>query len=519
MTYQFVDTVRQTEMVGESMPDEAVRINGKWLENEVSGYRTLHVSGRELISTEINTNTIAGMNGEIFLNSRIPARVIAVRYLLAAKSNFEFRQAFNQLCRLLQPAQVEVVFADEPDKYFIGTKSEIENPEPGSNITTGEFKIYCTDPFKYSTTEKTFQMDSTGTIMVENTGSVPVPIRYEITHNHENGYVGIASEHGAMEFGKREEADGVTYQQMEHLLSISDFVSAPNDTTSKDAMHPLYGTKGTLTTKSWAGRTYLTLGTVGTLVGAANGGMRTLTIPADSNGQSGCLNWYLYGHLIMWANVMGQTGEMSISVLTSDNKLIAGLNWNKTDMSGNTAYYDFVVYNPSGTDNDAMKGRVLKSFAYQTDHRHELNPWYGDWGHVDLKKEGAKITYFYWGQYHTFNIPEIANLQAAKIQVSCKAWRASNKTLYIHGFNTLNFYKCNVNKWRDVPNRYWQGSKLEIDGNTGQFLVAGMPKPQDEILGSKWFKAEPGETEVKLYFSSFCSPKPTVVARIREAWL
>ena len=357
------------------------------------------------------------------------------------------------------------------------------------------------------------------TINITNTGSVPVPIRYEITHNHENGYVGIASEHGAMEFGKREEADGVTYQQMEHLLSISDFVSAPNDTTSKDAMHPLYGTKGTLTTKSWVGRTYLTLGTVGTLVGAANGGMRTLTIPADSNGQSGCLNWYLYGHLIMWANVMGQTGEMSISVLTADNKLIAGLNWNKTDMSGNTAYYDFVVYNPSGTDNDPMKGKVLKSFTYQTDHRHELNPWYGDWGHVDLKKEGSKITYFYWGQYHTFNIPEIANLQAAKIQVSCKAWRASNKTLYIHGFDTLDFYKCDVSKWRDVPNRYWQGSKLEIDGNTGQFLVAGMPKPQDEILGSKWFKAPPGETEVKLYFSSFCSPKPTVVARIREAWL
>ena len=178
MTYQFVDTVRQTEMVGESMPDEAIRINGKWLENEVSGYRTLHVSGRELISTEINTNTIAGMNGEIFLNSRIPARVITVRYLLAAKSNYAFREAFNQLSRLLQPTQVEVVFADEPDKYFIGTKSEIENPEPGSNITTGEFKIYCTDPFKYSATEKTFQMDSTGTIMVENTGSVPVPIRY-----------------------------------------------------------------------------------------------------------------------------------------------------------------------------------------------------------------------------------------------------------------------------------------------------------------------------------------------------
>lgn len=483
--------------------------NGKYLQYEVQGLKILQVTGREVTGYEIDEKQMGGLDGSTYLSSSIEPRDIKVKFTLAAPTKEAYRIRMNKLNNLLRAREVQLRFSDENDKYFNASSAE---------ASQDEITFHCCDPFKYSVAERLLTM-ANDTINITNTGSVPVPIRYEITHNHENGYVGIASEHGAMEFGKREEADGVTYQQMEHLLSISDFVSAPNDTTSKDAMHPLYGTKGTLTTKSWVGRTYLTLGTVGTLVGAANGGMRTLTIPADSNGQSGCLNWYLYGHLIMWANVMGQTGEMSISVLTADNKLIAGLNWNKTDMSGNTAYYDFVVYNPSGTDNDPMKGKVLKSFTYQTDHRHELNPWYGDWGHVDLKKEGSKITYFYWGQYHTFNIPEIANLQAAKIQVSCKAWRASNKTLYIHGFDTLDFYKCNVSKWRDVPNRYWQGSKLEIDGNTGQFLVAGMPKPQDEILGSKWFKAPPGETEVKLYFSSFCSPKPTVVARIREAWL
>lgn len=483
--------------------------NGKYLQYEVQGLKILQVTGREVTGYDIDEKEIGGLNGSTYLSSRIEPRDIKVKFTLAAPTKEAYRIRMNKLNNLLRAREVQLRFSDENDKYFNASSAE---------ASQDEITFHCCDPFKYSVAERLFTM-ANDTLNITNTGSVPVPIRYEITHNHENGYVGIASEHGAMEFGKREEADGVTYQQLEHLLSISDFVSASDDTTSKDAMHPTYGTKGTLTTKSWAGRTYLTLGTVGTLVGAANGGMRTLTIPADSNGQSGCLNWYLYGHLIMWANVMGQTGEMSISVLTADNKLIAGLNWNKTDMSGNTAHYDFVVYNPSGTDNDAMKGKVLKSFDYQTSHLDDENPWYGDWGHVDLKKEGAKITYFYWGQYHTFNIPEIANLQAAKIQVSCKAWRASNKTLYIHGFDTLNFYKCNVNKWRDVPNRYWQGSKLEIDGNTGQFLVAGMPKPQDEILGSKWFKAEPGETEVKLYFSSFCSPKPTVVARIREAWL
>ena len=483
--------------------------NGKYLQHEVQGLKILQVTGREVTGYEIDEKQIGGLDGSTYLSSSIEPRDIKVKFTLAAPTKEAYRIRMNKLNNLLRAREVQLRFSDENDKYFNASSAE---------ASRDEIIFHCCDPFKYSVAERLFTM-ANDTINITNTGSVPVPIRYEITHNHENGYVGIASEHGAMEFGKREEADGVTYQQMERLLSMPQFVAAPNDTTSKDAMHPLYGTKGTLTTKSWAGRTYLTLGTVGTLVGAANGGMRTLTIPADSNGQSGCLNWYLYGHLIMWANVMGQTGEMSISVLTADNKLIAGLNWNKTDMSGNTAHYDFVVYNPSGTDNDAMKGKVLKSFDYQTSHLHSENPWYGDWGHVDLKKEGSKITYFYWGSYHTFNIPEIATLQAAKIQVSCKAWRASNKTLYIHGFDTLDFYKSNVTKWRDVPNRYWQGSKLEIDGNAGQFLVAGMPKPQDEILGTKWFKAEPGETEVKLYFSSFCSPKPTVVARIREAWL
>lgn len=519
MTYKFVDTVRQTTAATESLPDEAVRINGKWLENEVSGYRTLHVSGRELISTEINTNTIAGMNGEVFLNSRIPARVITVRYLLAAKSNYAFREAFNKLSRLLQQDQAEVVFNDEPDKYFIGTKSEIENPEPGSNITTGEFKIYCTDPFKYSTTEKSIPING-NTLAITNNGTVPASVRYEIKLNQENGYLGIASEHGAMEFGKREEADGQTYQQTEYLAGLPDFIAAADDKTSKDAMHPTYGTKGTLTTRSYNGRTYLTLGSVGTLVGNANGGMRTVNLKPDSNGNATAANWDIYMHLIMWASAMGQTGEMSVSVVTADGKLIAGCNWFKTDMSGNQGAYEIIVYNPDGKDTDLMKGRILRTWTYQTDHRHELNPWYGDWGHCMMRKEGSKFTFFYWGGYHTFIVPEAANLVASKIQISCKAWRASNgKNLYIHGFDVFDFRKMGVSKWRDVPNRFRPNSTLTIDGETTQFLVNGMWRPEEEVLGTEYFKVPPGDTEIKLVTSSWYTGTLTGTAYIRERWL
>lgn len=486
-----------------------IKFDGKWLEAQVPGFQVISVSGRELMSYDVNEKKIPGIDGASYTGSEIGSRDIEVTYRLCAPM-LEARQIrMNKLNSLLKVREAQLIFADELDKYYIASSAEAD----GSKIV-----FHCADPFKYSTAEKTFAMDSAGTIMVENTGSVPVPIRYEITHNHENGYVGIASEHGAMEFGKREEADGVTYQQMEHLLSISNFVSAPNDTNGHDVMHPNYGCKGTMKTMGYNGRTYLCLDNPGAASGNAYGALRTLAIPADSNGASGALNWYLYGHLCFWASQMGQTGEMTVNVVTADNKLIAGMTWYKTDMSGNTGVYEITVGGQASSAVNA--GHVLRSWTYQTNHLHSENPWYADWGHVDLKKEGSKITFFYWGQYHTFYIPEIANLVAAKVQVSCKVWaQQPNKRMYCAGFDTLDFYKSNVSKWRDVPNRYWQGSKLEIDGNTGQFLVAGMPKPQDEILGTKWFKAEPGETEVKLYFSSFCSPKPTVVARIREAWL
>lgn len=482
--------------------------NGKYLQYEVQGLKILQVTGREVTGYEIDEKQIGGLDGSTYISSSIEPRDIKVKFTLAAPTKEAYRIRMNKLNNLLRAREVQLRFSDENDKYFNASSAE---------ASRDEIIFHCCDPFKYSVAERLFTM-ANDTINITNTGSVPVPIRYEITHNHENGYVGIASEHGAMEFGKREEADGVTYQQMEHLLSISNFVSAPNDTNGHDVMHPNYGCKGTMKTMGYNGRTYLCLDNPGTASGLAYGGLRTLTIPADSNGATGAQNWYLYGHLCFWASQMGQTGEMTVNVVTADNKLIAGMTWYKTDMSGNTGVYEITVGGQASSAVNA--GHVLRSWTYQTNHLHSENPWYADWGHVDLKKEGSKITFFYWGGYFTYNCPEVANLVAAKVQVSCKVWaQQPNKRMYCAGFDTLNFYKCNVNKWRDVPNRYWQGSKLEIDGNTGQFLVAGMPKPQDEILGTKWFKAPPGDTEVKLYFSSFCSPKPTVVARIREAWL
>lgn len=145
--YNFTDTSNYNP--GMNIPGEAVSINGAVLENEISGYRTLYVKGRESMSAEIKS-TERGADGSVYHGKRYPERVITVGFQMLADSDADYRNKFNKLAQLLNVEQVKIIFNDEPEKYFIGTPGEVGEIEPGRNQITGEFQIVCADPFKYS---------------------------------------------------------------------------------------------------------------------------------------------------------------------------------------------------------------------------------------------------------------------------------------------------------------------------------------------------------------------------------
>lgn len=521
--YEFID-INEAQS-SSSLPPEAMSYNGVFLENEIVGYKTLNVSGRELMEAEVSDKSIEGINGSQYYSKRYPSRTITVTYQLIAETNEAFRSAFNKLNRLLDAEQVQIIFNDEIDKYFIGTKVGNSTPDAGLNSIVGEIEIYCTDPHKYSVAMKEFtaSVNSDGILecTIENDGGVPVSIDYEIYNNQDDGYIGIVSDEGAMEFGSIEEADGETVQQTELLATLSDFINAKDDTSGTDYMHPNYGANGTLSTAKWYDTTFLKFGTVGTKKGSASGGLRTITLKADSNGDTGCKNFYAYFHVLFYAGLMGQTGEMCINFLTSDNKLMCGVNWYKTDVSGNTGEYELVCYNPNAKSSDANGGRVLKHWTYTTSHLHSENPWFWNWGHCDLRKEGSKLTFFYWGSYPSFDIPEVKDMECAKVQIAIKQYgnRSGSQFMTYCGMDIFSFYKLQVDKWKDNPNRYAKGSTVTIDGSSAKFYVNDMQKQEDEVLGTQYFKAPVGSTIVKFYQSSWVTNKPTVKAYIREAWL
>ena len=507
--YAFVNTVN-SGIVGTNLPTEAMSYNGVYLENEIDGYRTLSVTGRELMESEVTDQEIDGMDGSYYRYKTTPARTITVKYQLRARGSREFRDAFNKMNKLLSGEQVKVIFNDESDKYFIGTKTSNTQVDGGSNNVIGEIEIYCSDPCKYSTTEKEFTATD-GVLNIVNEGTVPVSVDYDITTTSETGYIGLVSEEGIMQYGKIEELDGETYKQSEWLASIDDFYKCSDDIGGTDVMHPSYGTKGTLAEHTWFDKKFIGLGSVGTKKGNANGGLRTLVLPADSSGDaSGAKNFYCWFHLCFYAGLMGQTGEMCINFLTEDDKFICGCNWYKTDAIGNTGHYEIWA-----------NGKVLKNWRFTTSHLQAQNPFYYKWGSCDVLKEGANIRFFFWARYYNFYIPEIENMKCAKIQIAFKQWgdRSGNKVMSMMGFDVIDFEKMNVEKWKDIPNRYPNDTNITIDGKSSHVYVNGMARLEDEVLGTQYFKAPVGTSEVKVTCSEWTKSQPTVKARIREAWL
>ena len=58
--YDFIDTTQAQASAGSSLPAEAMSYNGVYLENEIAGYRTLSVSGRDLLGSEVKDETKDG---------------------------------------------------------------------------------------------------------------------------------------------------------------------------------------------------------------------------------------------------------------------------------------------------------------------------------------------------------------------------------------------------------------------------------------------------------------------------
>lgn len=519
--YTFIDTTQPASKG--PLPPEAFSYNGKWPDREVQGFRTLSVSGRGIMHKEITEKTRNGFDGSSYVRRTVPARDITIRYAMSAPDAHTLMERINQLNALLSEDSVKIIFNDESDKYFIGTALNASEPDPGRLSFTGEIRIRCTDPYKYAIVQKPVAIPAGTnkkiTIPVENAGNADAYLRFELSGTRDNGYIGIASAYGGMEFGDIEQIGTKFIPDAQEWLIRSKDVIRDWPASDGDYQHPLKKIRAAPDPDRTAGKTFpaqdwLSLGSA--KFHAVNNWCRRsvdIQVPRDSTqqaqavGTGGASSFYV--SLFHWFETSNaaQCGEQAISFLNingTTEKEIACLTIHKNSVSNQAEYLVWI------------NGKLVHSFPFVCDFR---NPFaQGRYGNNDFHKDGGRFRYYFNGKYYGHTDESLKNTVCNVIRISM-AHFPGRDALTRNYLGRFEFRKDHIAKTEAMPVTFPAKSKITIDGQYGKFYLDGHYKPEHEVIGSKYFMIPPGTSNIRLTTSSWFIGAMTGTIYVQERWL
>lgn len=556
MSYNFVDTT-EARFSEQLLSTEALQFNGVWLDQAIPGFRTLTVAGRESVESEIKTNSVDARDGADYQYTRYLPRTITVAFQLGARDSYEFRALFNALNRLLLKRQGQIVFADEPDKYYIGTMTNISDVPPGRNAVTGEIKFYCADPIKYSLEETVMSSNTFKSLEFTYQGTYPTYPVLSAVMAQDCGYVTffhhastpeIFDENGklvivpsgvdaSIMIGNPEEIDGQPYYADEDLVKIATFSTSELNSWSKNTATPVVTSKYTVSgsvgitsmteyVDSSAKRTGVVSATnYGTPGDGAVwcGPTMTRAIPTDSNGDDGALNFSLTFKNYFFSDDVTDLGIFQLNVYgTSSSAITQGT---KKHIAGITFYR-----NGAGSGNIegqlSVNGSVVKTFSFTMsryncftgfDSRHiSIFKRFGDTIIFELPTENRAG----WERFG-FTSDALGKVKATEIDVffgKC----GSASTMRTNALRSLKFSKYGVEKTIDEPNLFSKGDVVTADCSTGTIYVNGQQRDDLGDIDNNWedFCIRPEDVNsISAACSSWVKESPEYIIRFREAYL
>lgn len=417
------------------------------------------------------------------------------------------KEKYDNLQRILNVSSPKpLIFEGAPDRVFYAIpSSDLEFEEDGC-LGTGTITWIVPDGLAHSTAEKSFEADTNSSgileVTISNAGTESVPVDYTITHNNENGFIGIVSEYGAIELGDIKELDGETAEKSQLLMNYRNYSGYSAMTTGQGIFFADYVKSGTFKETTYEGTSYLDIDSAGAGTGW-HGAAKSVTIPADFNGVVGAQNFALQAKAWFRPTAVNQLGIIEYAVADEDGAHLMSVRIAKWDLNRETAAIIFCV-----------GGKEMKRVEFQSMHSQLM---VHDSGQFYMAKSGDKFEFSFGGIYQ-FCVPELEDKKAKTVSVFI-GQRDSYPMVERMRMQYLTFRKDNVTDWRDIPNRYQEGDVIYIDGKSGKTYKNGSPNAGDEVRGSTYFRVPPGETKVQFFFSDFCEPLPFVTAKIREAYL
>lgn len=485
---------------------------------------------RNIGSTWENSTEKLG-NGVDFLYNSRGSKIISFDYVLNGIFFNDINHNKDQLASLVNTkVPIELIFGDEPNKVWLalpdGEQSfDLDSGTLNFLVPSGEAESVDTKVLNESNSGGEFgtithNSDGSTKVIINNQGSLETFPKIKITNVHENGYLGLVHENGILELGKRDEADGETNAVSEYLYD------SKNDTTFSNFKDVVAGTvnpqSSLLATngKIEFQNDGLRLKDAGTA--EANqiiaGGMKVMTLPADSNGHVGAVNFYSYFNLFAWATAFGQTGVLQVMFTDSNDKLIAGYGIIKPDKSGNIAVMKGWVggNNPReviSRNFAANNGEGSGSGSYNNTQFNQKT------GHTDFLKQEDRLGFYWHGSRITISVPELKDVEVAKVYLYIGQYTNSNKFMTNLAIRNISYRKDKVSVWSDLPNRYQTGSIMEVDMENGKIINNGLASNNELVVGSEFISIPAGESELDIYQSSWNTTPPKIEIEWKERFL
>ena len=503
---------------------ESVKFGGVWLEDRIEGFRVLSTSGRELATGDISTNH----NVDHYDFARVEAspRTITVNFQVLTSDDAEYTAAFSILNGYLSAEQSKLIFADEPDKYYIATRAKASLSDSGSYNVTGKIEFYCTDPHKYSMTTSTASQDTDdsgnalNTITIDNTGNVPCPVDWYVDFptpategDADCGYVSLADEYGNyLIFGDQEEQDTIDATKSVHIRARTPALIKNKYTSKIKATMPYaYGTASVKvgTVALGDGVEALIPSSWGTApTSGYYGPVASVTWTADS------ATVYCSAHPLFATNNADARGLVCMA-LNVGSKTIADIALMKR-VKGTLAAVGYARLHDADGNFDQQE---TVEFSVADTEYNPFDPKSDNEGLISIYKDKGKFTFNIGGTEFTMSNSALKSLQPTS--VSLWMCRYSKSTDYVAniGIRDAHVRRDSVSYAKDVPNRYTDGDSLVIRGAKGYMKKNGSIHNGDEVLGSTYFTVPPGAHTISFGYSQWCTAPPTLTAKWRARWL
>lgn len=558
----------------ETLSPVSLKVNGEWLETAIPQlfaseyaskwcyFLTCGVSGRDDDEVSINATDLPG-DGATYYGKRRSSRNLSISFYLESDTRENVMLAYEFIGRYFNKLdECQIIFGDDRSRYYMGYYAGMSFSGRGYNGSdvgiVCQVAFFCPDRYKYSVSKKEFNgvYDSEHGVMslqIQNGGSIPASIDYDVTFNQKSGYIGFVSENGAMQFGDSEQT-AKSGSRVLCSMTGEQLLNAIND-SSNTKVFDLHNIADSSNDNYYFSGHWHTKDGVFTVDGTDN---KYFVIDKNclSAGKSASTSYYGAGAVIdirqtdypvlnykvefqPWFETFKDPSQKGLLQVFVVNKpvsgratVISGIQFKKYDVSNNKAWYYFKV-----GDNSEKGGHD----KFKADWTPDLNSTFIEDGpSVSFSKDGATFSFNCKGTSKSYTDDEygeggaLENLEATHLVIFIGNEKAYTKWVgryIIAGDTNSEIPRMRIGNIKmdqtneasevfDADNTYKSGDVMLINGTDATVTVNGTNRVSDEKIGTEYFKADPGSNEIQVLFSEFdTNNPPTVKARIREGWL